>query len=153
MTSLYRQTLNIMASQGKNLADAVDSNMVMEEAVPVVQLDWELLNNYRGTVLAWDSKAIEHSPDSTNERDVRGYPGYFLFIYAPDPPWDELVPNLKQSLRRYYNYKRRMAGVTDTDVNEIQCRALESYPQPPRGFHAAVDGLTVIAWYLEPRTA
>ena len=153
MTSLYKQTLDLFASQGKTLADAVVANMVMETSIPIVPLDWGLLVNYRGVVLSWDDKLMESSADSTVCRDARGFPGYFLFIYAPDPPWDEYVPSLKQSLRRYYNHSRRMTTVSDTGTNELQCRVLETYPRPPRDFHPAVDGLTVIAWYLEPRTA
>lgn len=156
MSSLYKQTLDILARQTKSLADAIDRGLVTESTVPLRRLDWRILKDYAGLVLAWDDKALEHSPDSTNERDMRGYPGYFLFIMPPRPGWDErqeFYQQLKQSIRRYYNYRRRMGDIQDTDVNEIQCRVVENFPQPPREFGAEVDGLTVISWYLEPRTA
>lgn len=152
MTSLYKQALDLMASQAKHLADGVVNNMVMETAIPLVPLNWSLLENYRGVVLAWDDKPSEYSPGSTNCRDARGYPAYFLFIYAPDPPWDEYVPSLKQALRRYYNHRRRMTPIVDVDVTELPCRVLESFPKPPQSFKPDVDGLTVIAWFHEPRT-
>lgn len=145
-----------MARQTKSLADAIDRGLVTEATMPLRNLDWNILKDYAGLVLVWNYKAIEHSPDSTNERDMRGYPGYFLFVTPPRPHWDErqeFYQLFKQSVRRYYNYKRRMADIQDTDVNEIQCRVVEDFPQPPRDFGQEVDGITVVSWFLEPRSS
>jgi hypothetical protein len=156
MSSVYKQTLDIMAAQVKTLADAISPLLVTEKTVPLRKLDWADLKNFAGICLSYDEDAIQQAPDSTNERDVWGYPVYVFQIYPPRPHWDErqeFTHDLKQAIRRYYNFKRRMSAVVDTGTNELQCRLVERTPSPPANIGLEVHSQTVVCWFIEPRSA
>ena len=152
---MYKQTLDIIAARVKTLADDISPRIVTEKTVPLRRLVWNDLKNYAGIVLAYDENAVEQSPDSTNERDVWGYPAYVYQIYPPRPHWDErqeYTHDLKQVIRRYYNFKRRMADVVDAGTNQLHCRVIERAPSAPNDFDREVHGQTVMSWFIEPRS-
>lgn len=154
--SVYKQALDLVASQVKTLADAIDPSIVPEAAIPVQRLDWDYVKDKLVTV-CYDEDAVYSQNSTTNERDMRGYPIYVVFcLPGRSAQWDtrrEDIFDLKEDIRAYYNFQRTMTAVSATSVNENQTRVIDSGPSPPAAIRAQKDVhvLTIIAWFLEPR--
>lgn len=153
--AVYKQALDIVATDVKTLADAIDANLTTQASIPVRALDWSDIG-HNLIQICFDEDAIEYSEEGTNERDHWMYPCYVMFALPKRPHWDTLrnnVHKLKQQIRRHFNNKRRMSTVSDTGTNANTTKVTDRAPEPPADFKSTKDvhGLTVWARFLEPR--
>ena len=159
--SVYDQTLDTVATQLKTLADAVSTSLVPESAIEVRPFDWEDISAHHPGVTLRYLEGIAGEPDvlqPTNEREVNGYPCVVVCTLPKRTMRDDRakwIHAFLQSVRRYFQSRRRLSAVSDTGTNELTTTVTEGAPSPPGSVRLdkIVHALTVWGWFIEPRTA
>lgn len=152
--AVHDQALDIVASQIKTLADAIDVDLTPESAIPVRWLDAEDITSH--LVVVGIMHPVDYSDtETTNERDVWVYPipVYFLLPHRPNRDnRSNKLRQLRQSVRRYYQHRRRFDDVSDTGTSQLPCYIRDKAPDL-KSDDKIVESVLILARFLETRTA
>lgn len=164
--SVYDQAADEVASQTKTRSDAISTDLVPETSIPVRWLDvndptsWEdVLQNPVSIRMSDDIMQDDMTsaiPEGTNDRDVYAYPCHVFWAMPSRAHRDtrrKNISKLQQDLRSYFHNRRRMSGVSETNVTELPCLVSEQTPRPPADILRGKNlrGLTIWCLFLQPR--
>ncbi len=154
MASVYDQAIDIVATDVKTLADAIDATITTESTIDSGSIDWdEITRNI--LYIAFDWNAVVTGRLDTNERTARGYPIYVMFSMPKrgdrDPRRKNLF-DLREDIRQYFHRRRRMGTVSATGVHELLSMCRDGGPTPPADVrkNRDINALTIFAWFMEP---
>lgn len=160
MALVLKQALDAVVTDVATLAAA---SLMPQGSQPYLTLlqssrDWNQMLDQRGTHVCWTDDFEESEYLSTSDRDAIGYRIMVISIRNKTRKWDDRVNDmttLQQNLQRHFNHRRRMASVSDTGTNQLVCRVKRGIAKPNDVNFDDYDvrGITVIAWFLEPRLA
>lgn len=151
MPSVYEQALNAVATQ----LTALGVTALFTDPVQVRALDWEDVVKLGGLTVRYDPDGIAEDQRGTNLRDHWGYPCHVIHCQGAHVQlladvsaiWDYF-----QLVTRHFHNRRTMSAVSDTGTNELLTTTTR-LRVPKRHQDKLIRGLTVHAWFLEPREA
>lgn len=150
MPAVYDQFLAQVASQLVTLG----TTGFLTHAPDVRVMDWDDVVNLGGLTVRYDND-IRENQEATNERDIYGYPAHLIFAVG----WhlqavgeNATIQTMKQTIRRYYHNKRRMSAIVESNVSQEPTTVING-PRPPYRLRDRILAtITVMGWFLEPRT-
>lgn len=157
--SIYKQCLDLV-KRGVNIVNPGNYELVTDEVQirklnPADMEDWHDVVMVGGITVRFQDDLIEGT--GNNEKDMWGYPCHICMVKGRRSEMAEEtdpVLQFRQAVKRYFNHKRRMDAVRDSGTLQVVSTVRDGPKPPPQVVgDYNVYTLTVICWFLEPRTA
>ena len=154
MTALYEQALNAV----RYAISILDLPRIAPDEVVVRKLPADNAMWNRGITISPDSSRIDDSEpaESTNERDMLGYPCVITIVDGTGRGWSEGITNVtewQQKIRRTFHNKR-LSAMHETGSNHVICKVPHDHLVDKKAYPANLDvsQMIVWVWMLEKRT-
>ena len=154
MTAIYDQALTAVRDTiaGLTLTRIATNEMVVRK-LPANPSMWN-----RGITVSPESSRIDDAEpsESTNERDMMGYPCIVTMVDGTGQGWADNISNItqwQQNIRRAFHNKR-ISGLSETGSNHVICKVTHNKLADPKAYPENLDvsQLIVWVWVLEIRS-